>query len=325
MRKLIDDRRVLWGIMVLALLLLAPGCAVQRTFPTPDAAVGSLIDALRAGDQKQLKGIFGSSESGLLSSGDAVADQNNTELFLSKYDEKHGLVPADNGAMTLVIGTNDWPMPIPIVKDQNKDAWRFDTAAGQDEIINRRIGRNELDTIQVCLAIVDAQREYAMEDPDHDGIPAYAQKFMSDPGQKNGLYWPTAEGEKPSPLGDLAATAAEQGYHRTAGTQSEPRPYLGYNYRMLSAQGPNANGGARDYMVGKEMMGGFAVVAFPAIYGSSGVMTFIVNQDGVVYQCDLGADSAKIARGMTAFDPDSKWQKSYPPLRKLHKRPSRGP
>jgi Protein of unknown function (DUF2950) len=312
MDKLKPFQQTLGALALLAILLFSSGCATQRTFSSPDQAVGSLVDALRAGDQQQLRAILGSSESTLLSSGDAVADQNNVDLFLAHYDEKHSLVPQENGAMSLVIGTNDWPMPIPIVKEAGKDAWRFDAAAGKDEIINRRIGRNELDTIQVCMAIVDAQKEYAMQDPDHAGLPAYAEKFLSDPGRKNGLYWETKEGEPPSPLGALMATAEDQGYKPNQNSKNNPRPYLGYYYRMLSSQGPNAKGGARDYKLGGRMFDGFAVVAYPAIYGNSGIMTFIVNQDGIVYQRDLGADTTKAAESMTSFDPDSNWKKVEP-------------
>ena len=201
-------------------------------------------------------------------------------------------------------------MPIPVVKDAGKDVWHFDVAAGKDEILNRRIGRNELDTIQVCMAIVDAQREYAIRDPDGAGLPVYASKFLSDPGRKNGLYWETKKGEPPSPLGNLMATARRSGLPTESGHENES-PSL--SWLLL----PNASrtrtkrqrGQLSDYRVGSHMFDGFAVVAFPATYGNSGIMTFIVNQDGVVYQSDLDANTVKTAESMTAFDPDANWKK----------------
>jgi hypothetical protein len=312
MGKLISKKYLPPFLMLLLLLAFVPGCASQHTFASPDLAVTSLIDSLRTNNDKQLREILGPSADSLLFSGDKVADQNGTDKFLKAYDDKHELAPDGDDRVTLVVGNNDWPMPIPIVKDPQKNGWRFDTAAGMDEIINRRIGHNELDAIQTCLAIVDAEREYAMKDPDHDGLPAYAQKFFSDPGHKNGLYWPTAEGEEPSPLGPLVADAESQGYTSSHDASGQHAPYRGYHFRILKSQGPNASGGARDYIVNGEMIGGFAVVAYPAEHGNSGIMTFIVNQDGIVYQRDLGPDTAKIASQMTAFDPGSDWTKAEP-------------
>ena len=202
--------------------------------------------------------------------------------FVASYDEKHSLTSNDDGSKTLVVGDNDWPLPIPIIKDPKKDSWLFNTAAGKEEILNRRIGHNELFTIEVCRAIVDAQKDYARMDPNGDGIPEYAEKFLSDPGDKNGLYWKTNEGEPPSPLGPLVADASAEGYKRDANNASPP--YHGYHYRMLMSQGANAPGGAYDYIINGKMIGGFAVVAWPAQYGNSGVMTFIVSLAGDVYQ-----------------------------------------
>jgi len=203
-----------------------------------------------------------------------------------------------------VIGKDDWPFPIPLVK--KGDSWFFDTEKGREEVLNRRIGQNELSTIQTMLAIVDAQREYAVKDLDGDGVPEYARKFMSDPGKKNGLYWETKEGEELSPLGPAAAQAREEGYKKSG---NKPIPFHGYYYRILESQGKNAAGGAYDYVVKGKMIGGFAVVAYPAKYGNSGVMTFLVNHDGVVYQKDLGKITAKTANAMKKFDPDSTWKK----------------
>ena len=208
--------------------------------------------------------------------------------------------------MVVVIGNDDWPFPIPLAK--KGDAWFFDTDRGREEILNRRIGENELDTIQTMLAIVDAQREYALMDRDSDRLLEYAEKFMSDPDKHNGLYWKTAEGEEPSPLGELAAEARAEGYKKRD-PKDKPIPYHGYYYHMMMKQGSNATGGAYDYVVKGSMIGGFAVVAYPAQYGNSGIMTFIVNYDGVVYQKDLGKNTNEIAKDMKIFDPDKTWKK----------------
>ncbi|HUO07912.1 MAG TPA: DUF2950 domain-containing protein [Phycisphaerae bacterium] len=293
-------------LFVFLLSSFSAGCASQKTFSDPDLAVDALVSSFRTNDQDQTRRILGPAGDELLFSGDPVEVQTGLQKFLHAYDEKHELSANDDGTVTLSVGDDEWPMPIPLAKN-DKNAWYFDTEAGKDEILNRRIGRNELDTIQTMLAINDAQREYAETDPDHDGVPAYAQKFLSDPGKKNGLYWQTKEGEPDSPLGPLVATAASQGY--THATNDEPQPYRGYFYHMLTAQGPSAPGGARDYIVNGQMLGGFAVVAYPATYGNSGIMTFIINQDGTVYQRDLGEDTAKLAIQITTFDPDDNWKK----------------
>ena len=261
------------------------------------------MDALKSGDSKAMLAIVGEGGQGLVSSGDAVADKHARERFVAAYNEKHSLV-AGGGKVVLVVGRDDFPFPIPLVPDG--PSWRFDTAAGKEEVINRRIGRNELNTIQVCLAYVDAQREYYASDPDRDGLLQYAQRFASSPGRRDGLYWTTNAGEPPSPLGPLVARARDEGYARRS---KNPVAYWGYYYRILTAQGKDAPGGAYDYLAHGSMIGGFALVAHPAQYGVSGVMTFIVNQDGVVYQKDLGPNTAAIARTMKAFNPDSTWTK----------------
>jgi hypothetical protein len=207
--------------------------------------------------------------------------------------------------VTLTVGDEEWPLPIPLVKADG--GWQFDTDAGDDEILSRRIGRNELSTIQVCLAIVDAQREYAEMNVDGSGPGQYAQRFLSQPDKHDGLYWPTAEGAEPSPLGELVSAAAEEGYDVSPPPTEAPRPYHGYLYRILKSQGPDARGGAQDYLDSGRMTRGFGVVAFPADYGNSGIKTFLVDQDGIVYQRDLGADTERIASAMTAFNPDSSW------------------
>jgi hypothetical protein len=270
--------------------------------------VQALIQAGRQADTKALQGIFGPEGKNLLDSGDDVADRQHREAFLARYDEAHALVTNPDGSVTLQIGTQEWPFPIPLVKKGKR--WRFDTSAGRDELLNRRIGENELSAIQVCLAIVDAQREYAMQDHDGDGLHAYAAKFASDPGAKNGLYWQTQEGEEPSPLGDLLLKASQEGYDYANPAEGGPQPYHGYHYRILQSQGEHAPGGAFDYMMNGKMLFGFAVVAYPADYGNSGIMTFVVNHEGVVYQKNLGPDTAQIASTMSAFDPDDSWAKA---------------
>jgi hypothetical protein len=281
----------------------ASGAVAQRQFATPEEAAATLVDALRNNDQKALLAILGPAGKSLLSSGDPVSDRRGREQFVALYDQKHKL-DAGGGKIVLEVGPDDFPLAIPIVPDG--PSWRFDTAAGKEEILNRRIGQNELNTIHVCLAYVDAQREYYARDPDGDALLQYAQRVTSSPGKRNGLYWPTKPGEPESPLGPLAARARGGGYSKRS---DAPVPYWGYYYKILTAQGKDAPGGAYSYLVKGQMMGGFALVAYPARYGVSGVMTFIVNQDGVVYQKDLGPNSAAIARAMKEFNPDSTWKK----------------
>jgi hypothetical protein len=280
--------------------------AQQKTFKTPEEAVKGLMNAVKSDDTKELLAIFGPAGKEIISSGDKVADKRGEEVFVKDYEEMSRLERETDKKVTLVVGNRQWPFPIPIVK--KGETWVFDTKAGKEELLNRRIGRNELDTIQTCLAIVDAEREYAMKDRDSNKLREYAQKFWSTPGKKDGLYWEAKEGEEQSPLGPLAARAVEEGYKgRKPG--DKPMPYHGYFYRMLKAQGKNAPGGAYDYVVRGKMIGGFALVAFPAEYGASGIMTFIVNHDGVVYEKDLGKETGKIAKAMTKFDPDKTWKK----------------
>jgi DUF2950 family protein len=261
------------------------------------------VDAARTGDQKTMLAIFGPEGKGLVWSGDAVADRRRRERFVAAYDEKHSF-EAGGGKVVLDVGNDNYPFPIPIVPDG--PTWRFDTAAGKEEIIDRRIGRNEFYAIQTSLAYVDAQREYYTRDPDGDALLHYAQKFASTPGKKDGLYWPTKEGETPSPLGPLVARARGEGYSKKS---AAPVPYWGYYYRILTAQGTDAPGGAYRYLAHGRMMGGFALVAYPAQYGVSGIMSFIVNQDGVVYQKNLGPKTAALGLAMKEFNPGSTWTK----------------
>jgi hypothetical protein len=280
--------------------------AAQKTFASAEEAVKAAIAAARKNDDTELLAIFGAQAKELISSGDAVADKERRARFLKAYDEKNRLVK--EGEKTIVvIGKDDWPFPIPLVKKGNN--WLFDTEAGREEILNRRIGENELNTIQVLLAVVDAQREYAMKDRDGDGLLEYAPKFLSDKGKKNGLYWETKQGEEASPIGPLAAQAMREGY-KAPQPGGKPAPYHGYYYKLLTAQGKNAPGGAYEYLVKGKLLGGFAVVAYPATYGNSGVTTFLVNHDGVVYETDLGKNTEKTAQAMKLFDPDKTWKKA---------------
>jgi hypothetical protein len=276
----------------------------QRTFEKPEAALEALVKALRDGSEKELRAIFGPGSETLISSGDKIDDRERREGFVRLYGEANRLEPAGDRKVIVHVGKNDWPFPIPIVKAG--ESWRFDTKQGREEILNRRIGENELDAIQTCLAIVDSQREYAAVDRDGDGLLEYAQKFYSTRGKMEGLYWEVKPGEKPSPLGPLVAKAQGEGY-RPGG---KPAPYNGYFFRILTAQGKSARGGAYSYLVKGKMVGGFAVVAYPATYAVSGVKTFIVNHEGVVYEKDLGPKTVKLAKSMKAYNPDKTWEKA---------------
>jgi hypothetical protein len=288
-------------------LSYAETAASQTLFKTPQEAVAAFVDALRKDDNAALKAILGPESADVISSGDETADKIGRAKFLSFFDEKNQIVNDGENKAEIVIGNDEWPFPIPIVK-QN-ETWFFDTKAGKEEILDRRVGRNECKTIQVLLAVVDAEREYAIKDHDGDGLLEYAQKFRSDAGTKNGLFWKAAEGEQESPLGPLAAVAQEENYVAKA-PEEGPQPYHGYLFKILKKQGLHAKGGAYDYLVKDNMIGGFAVVAQPAQYGNSGVLTFVVNHDGVVFEKDLGPDTAEIVANMDVFDPDASWQKS---------------
>ena len=281
------------------------GCAApafaQEQFKTPEEAVVALADAARSGNRKAILAVLGSEGRAIVSSGDPVADKNVREQFISAYDAKHAIELEGDGTQTLVIGNDDWPFPIPLISKGG--VWQFDTEAGRDEILRRRVGRNELSAIQVNRAYVQAQNEYAGLDPAGFGRGVYARRIVSRKGKKDGLYWPTAEGEPPSPFGELAASASAEGYK--AG--KKPIPYHGYYYRILTRQGAGASGGTYDYIVKGKMRGGFAMIAVPAEYGNSGIMTFMVNHDGRVFEKDLGPNTAKLAGRIDAFAPDESW------------------
>jgi Protein of unknown function (DUF2950) len=294
-------------ICALGLAFIAPTesfAAAQKSFESPQAGVTALITAMRANDEYALQAIFGAGGSKLLRSGDAVADALNRAAFSKSYDEANKVVLESEEQATLLIGKDEWPMPIPLVK--YPDGWRFDTVKGKDEILKRRIGHNELETMQVCLAIVDAEREYAARYLDSDGVPVYASRFTSSPGKHDGLYWPTQPNEARSPLGALLASAADEGYARSGILRHEP--YHGYYFRILT-QGEDAPNGTQDYVIKGKMIGGFAVIAYPARYGASGIKSFLVNHDGVIYEKDLGQNTKAAAAAITTFTPRTGWTK----------------
>jgi len=277
----------------------------QRSFASPEEAAKALHAAMKSGDWKQIYAVLGPGSGQLIYTGDRVADTATRTMFVEAYDQSAKFDRDGDAKATLLLGANDYPFPYPLVKGA-KD-WMFDARAGAEEIVNRRVGENELAAIQVCLAYVDAQREYATLDRDSNGLLEYAPKLASTPGKHDGLYWSTKEGEPPSPFGPLATRAASEGYGKNAA--AGPGAYHGYHYRILTAQGQFAQGGAYDYRVKDKMIGGFALVAYPARWGVSGVMTFICNHDGVVYQKNLGKETPSAARTMTRFDPDPSWTK----------------
>ena len=300
-----NDQNRLLGAAAFALAAITVtaliACAKKSdhaSFVSAEQAVSALIEAGRAGDAGRLKEIFGPGSDAILSSGDEVADKAARANF-QQYDAKHALVPDGEDKVTLQVGMDDWPFPVPVVR--RDDAWYFDGAEGADEIVYRRIGRNELGAIAVCRGYVEAQHEYAASDHDGEGAGIYAHKLVSDPGTQNGLYWEAVEGEAASPVGLFVATAAAEGY-RSGGAA-----YHGYRYRSLFRQTDNANGGALEYFDKGVLKNGFALIAWPAEYGASGVMTFIVNHDGVVFQKDLGENTEAAVAAIDAYDPDSTW------------------
>jgi Protein of unknown function (DUF2950) len=293
--------RIAVALALYAILSVAMSFATeQKTFATPSEAVKSLMAAVESGDQDALLAIFGDEGKDLISSGDAVQDKAGRDGFVKAYKTKHSIVTVDAKTRLLQVGAKDWQMPIPIIEEGGK--WRFDTAAGKQELIYRRIGDNELGAIAACRGFIAAQTDYAAEG--HDGLPAgiFAQRLKSEPGKQNGLYWEVKEGDPPSPAGDFLAKAGDEGYQKSD-------PYHGYYYRILRAQGAAAPGGAMSYLVDGQLKGKVALVAYPAQYKSSGVMTFIINQDGVVYQKDLGESTTDLAKAMQEYNPDKSWKK----------------
>jgi Protein of unknown function (DUF2950) len=277
---------------------------VQRAFPTPEDAANALAEAMRSGELRQIFRVLGRGSGKLIHSGDPVTDKTMRDNFVAAYAKSVKIEKEGDAKATLLLGENDWPFPFPLVK--GPEGWSFDAKAGADEIVNRRIGRNELAAMQVCLAYVDAQREYAVKDRDNNGLLEYAQKLKSTPGTHDGLYWEAKDGEPASPFGPLAARARKQGYGKSNG---DSEPYHGYFYKILTAQGPDAAGGAYNYIVNGKMIGGFALLAYPARWGASGVMSFACSHEGVVYEKNLGPNTAAISAAMTQYNPDSSWTK----------------
>lgn len=289
----------------------APQTAAARVFSSPEAAAAALADAVRAMDANALLAVVGKDSGSWLFSGDPVADRDDWTQFLAAYDTKHAVRLDGKTRAFLQVGEGGWLFPAPIVKIGSR--WQFDAEAGAEEIINRRVGRNELDTIETLRAIVDAQREYAADDPDGNGLHDYARQFRSSAGRKDGLYWPTQADESPSPLGALFASAALEGYDTTR-TAGEPGAYHGYRYRILTGQCDLAPGGAYSYLVNDRMFGGFAVVAHPTRYGVSGVMSFKVNHEGTVFEKDLGEDTESRVAQISCFNPGDGWRPIIPEL-----------
>jgi hypothetical protein len=293
---------------VVALALSVPHNArAVDLFKTPDEAAAALVAAVKSGDQRSMLNVLGRRGRDIISSGDEVADADARKRFVAAYEAKHQVIMDSDTRATLLVGPDDFPFPIPMFVPfvRRGNMWTFDVDAGRVEILRRRIGRNELAAIQACLAYVDAQNEYAEKRRDGAEPGLYAQRIISRSGKQDGLYWPSMEGNDESPLGELVARASSEGYRVDGGGA----PFHGYYYKVLTRQGPDANGGALDYVVYGKMIGGFALVAYPARYRNSGVMTFIVNHEGTVFQKDLSRHTASIVQLMSSFNPDKTWKK----------------
>jgi hypothetical protein len=294
------------AVFIFAWTIPATGAPLQRFYSSPEDALKSLADAVKTKDKAALDHIFGPSGKDLRS-GDKVQDAAEFEELAKHLAEKTSLMKEGDSKVIIHIGNENWPFPVPLVKKDNQ--WFFDTEAGKEEILNRRIGENELTAVLVSRTYVKAQREYILKDWDGDGIFAYAQKLRSDPGKRNGLFWRNAQVEAVSPLGELVARAWHEGYKKgkAAFKEETPAPFHGYYFKILTRQGKNAPGGKYNYIINGNMVGGFALVAFPSNWGKSGVMAFIVNQQGKVYEKNLGPDTVKIARDMRSYSPDTTW------------------
>jgi Protein of unknown function (DUF2950) len=309
----VKHRFLLFAILASVALTPLAGCgkpghddarasASGRSFATPDDAVAALIVAAQNHDTNALKVLLGPGTEKLFSSGDPVEDREELDSFVKRYTDYHELAAGTPDNLVLLVGRDRWPCPIPL--NRSNGLWSFDGLAGAQELVLRRIGRNELETIDVMGGFVEAEKEYSSVAHDGGATGVFAQKLRSDPGKQDGLYWDVAADETQSPMGQLIADATSEGY---GGAPPSKTPYHGYLFRMLTSQGPSANGAARDYVVNGSLTGGFALLAYPATYGSSGIMTFIVNQDGVVWQRDFGADTTQKAASVQQFDPDSSW------------------
>ncbi len=298
----------LFAILSIAVAQAAPTTAPepQRSFASAEEAVSAFVAALRDHLDADLHAILGPEGDRVIDSGDRIADRELHERFVALYDAKHAIDQKTPGHAELDVGPNDWPMPIPLVEDNGR--WTFDTKAGAQSVVDRRIGRNELSAVRTLLASVDAQHDYFERARQANGGGEYATRMFSSPGGHDGLYWPVDEGESESPLGPLVDAARDAGYPGES-VAGKPIPYEGYYFRILKAQGPNGDGGAKSYVQSGHMTGGFAFIAWPAMFASSGIMTFIVGPDGDVYQKDLGKQTARLAAAMTTFDPDLTWSR----------------
>ena len=310
-KTFIQKQTIGWLALVFLFLTMAPQAIGAdsppfkgQAFKSPEVAVSALIAAVRQLDAKKVLHVLGPDAKDIIFSGDKVQARKGVRKFLKKYDEKHKIEIVKPNKAVLFLGKEKWPYPIPIVRWKGK--WFFDAKVGREEIVNRRIGANELMAIKVLEAYVEAQLEYASKDRDGDSILEFAQKINSDKGKKNGLYWPAKPGEKPSPFGPLVACAAVEGYRKTS---RKPSPYHGYYFKILTRQGKHAPGGAYEYVVNGNMVLGFGMIAYPAKYSVSGIMTFAVNQKGVIYEIDLGPKTAQIVNHEIAFDPAKNWHK----------------
>ena len=295
---------ILWTGIVQAAPINAP--EPQRSFASAEDAAKAFVAALRDNNKTDLRAILGPEADRVVDSGDRYADQELHQRFVALYEEKHAIDEKVPGRAELNVGANDWPLPIPLVESNGR--WMFDTNAGAQTIVDRRIGRNELSAIRTLLACADAQHDYFQRAKQANGSGVYATRLVSTPGRHDGLYWPVAEGETESPLGPLIDAAQDAGYPGQL-IGGKPSPYEGYYFRILKGQSSNGDGGTKSYMLSGRMTGGFALLAWPAVFGSSGIMTFIVGPDGDVYQKDLGAKTGRIAADMTTFDPDVTWSR----------------
>jgi hypothetical protein len=295
--------KVIFWTAATVILVSVSVANAQQSFKSPEDAAAALVSATKDNWPKGVVAVLGPDGADIVSSGDKIADEAMRQKFLAAYDAKHEVKKEGDDKAVMIIGTEDFPFPIPLTR--KGAAWQFDTATGRLEVLYRRIGRNELSAIQACLAYVDAQNEYADKSRTSAGSAAYAQRVVSSPNKKDGLYWPAAPGEEESPLGELVAQATTEGYE----VGGERIPFHGYYFKILTRQGPMAAGGEVDYVVRGKMIGGFALVAYPAEYGNSGVMTFVVNYAGTVFQKDLGERTTRIAERMTSFNPDQTWKK----------------
>jgi hypothetical protein len=308
-----DTMMKLSGSVLITLVVVAASMAWaatpevrQQRFPSPDGALEALVAADRAHSQPQLLAVLGAQGAPLIRSGDPIADRSGEDRFVAAYDDAHRIDLEGQNKAVVIVGKEEWPLPIPLIRETG--GWRFDTDAGKEEILNRRIGHNELKVIEVCREYVQAQREYAAMKTGGEG--EYARQFKSTPGRHDGLYWSVKPGDPESPFGPLVAEARAIGYmpHSDSASRTTSHPFHGYYFRILTAQGAHAAGGASSYLVDGHMKRGFALIAYPASYGDSGIMTFVVNQTGIVFEKNFGPQTSTIARQITDYDPDSSWR-----------------